>query len=338
MSANCDTKCHYVIEAGIIHMHAFRSILLAITKHHTTEMELKQCFRLVADNHAKLLITLFDSSLETLQRFQFVPLEKKLEALFRSQMEEELARLKALAWAEGISADTLIVPGRPRVAIHQVVKDHGIDLVIKLADTSGVLARNQLTGNDLALLRKCSAPVLMMADRNQLAEFTGKIMVAMDAGDPDAEAFELNKRLLQYGVYLAAQEHAELHLVSIWGLPENNHALKMLSDEELYELQEITRARYQRKLDDIIAAVGVNEREASLSIHIHLLKGMPSREIQTLANEINVDLIVMGTLGRHSKGILMSNTAENILNGVYCSILAVKPEGFTYPFAKIIDR
>lgn len=317
-------------------MHAFRSILLAITQQHTSDMELKQAFRIAMDNQARLLITLFDRSLETLHRFQFIPLEEKLERLFRDQLEEELSRLKALAWEEGIQAETLIVSGRPRQAIHQVIEDYDIDLVIKLADTSGVLARNQLTGNDMALLRKCPTPVLMMADRNQLESFTGKIMVALDAGDPDAEAFELNKRLLQYGIYLAAQEEAQLHIVSVWRLPANGHSLQTLSDEELYELQEVTRQRYQRKLKEIMDAVGLsNKKEGGLLTEVHLLKGTPSLEIQNLANEVNVDLIVMGTLGRHTRGFLMGNTAENILNGIYCSILAVKPEGFRY---RVIDQ
>ena len=319
-------------------MHAFRSILLAITKQHTSDLVLKQTFRLATDNRARLLITLFDSSLETMHRFQFLPLEKKLEDLFRAQLKEELDRLEKQAWEEGIKVETLIVSGRPRQAIHQVIKDHDIDLVIKLADASGVLARNQLTGNDLALLRKCPVPVLMMADRNQLADFTGKIMVALDAGDPDAESLELNKRLLQYGFYLAAQENAQLHVVSVWDLPADSHSLQTLSDEELYELQEVTRSRYQRKLDEVMSSVGLREKEGELPVQVHLLKGKPSIEIQRLANEVNVDLIVMGTLGRHSEGFLMGNTAENILNGIYCSILAVKPEGFTYPLTNIVGK
>ncbi|OED44422.1 hypothetical protein ACH42_07585 [Endozoicomonas sp. (ex Bugula neritina AB1)] len=317
-------------------MHAFRSILLAITKQHTSDMELEQAFRMAADNRSRLLITMFDRSLETMHQLQFLPLEKKLEDLFRAQLQEELDRLEALAWEEGIKVETLIVSGRPRQAIHQVIKDYEIDLVIKLADTSGVLMRNQLTGNDLALLRKCPVPVLMMADRNQLDSFTGKIMVAMDVGDPDTDSFELNKRLLQYGVYLSAQENAQLHLVCVWRVPADDFSLRMLSDEELYELQEITRSRYQRKLKEIMDSVGLQEKEEFLSVH--LLKGRPSFEIQRMANDINVDLVVMGTLGRHSKGFLIGNTAENILNGVYCSILAVKPEGFAYPQADVIGK
>ena len=315
-------------------MHAFRSILLAVTHLHTSELELKQAFRIAADNRARLVITAFDNSLETLQKFQFLPLEKKFENLLRKQLEEELERLKERAWQEGIDAQTCVVSGRPRQALYPLLQKYNTDLVIKLADTSGTMIRNQLTGNDLAILRKCPVPVLMMADRNQLPDFSGKIMVAVDAGDPEDRAYDLNKKLVQYGVYLAAQENAELHLVTVWNLPAGKRSLQTLSDEELYELQEITRKRYQRKLDKIMADVGISENSADFRVQEHILKGKPSVEIQQLANHINPDLIVMGTLGHHRKGFLIGNTAENILNGIYCSILAVKPEGFISPMAE----
>ena len=315
-------------------MHAFRSILLAVTRQHTSEMELQQVFRLTLDNRAKLLIVLFDHSLDALHRLQFIPLEKKLESHLRSQLEEELERLKALAWEQGIQATTLIVPRRPRLTIHQIIKDHHIDLVVKLADGSGALARKQLTGNDLALLRKCPVPILMMADRDQLPQFNGKVMVAMDVGDPDSHIYNFNRTLLQYGIYLASQENAQLHLVSVWHLPLSNRALKTLSDDELLELQDITERRYHHKLQEVMQNVGVTESE---EVKVHIIKGIPAREIAKLANELNVDIIVMGTLERQKVGILVGNTAEDILNSIYCSILAVKPEGYTSPLAANAD-
>ncbi len=309
-------------------MHAFRSILLAITRLHTSDMELKQAFRLASDNRARLLVVIFDTSLETMHKLQFLPLEKKLEEIFRGQLEEELSRLRALAWDDGLVVETMIVSGRPRQTIYRVIKDNAIDLVIKLADPSGALAKKQLTGNDLALLRKCPVPILMMADRNQLPDFTGKIMVALDAGDPDSEAHKLNRCLIQYGLYLATQEGAELHLASVWHLPVSKRSLKMLSDEELYELQETTCQRHQHKLDELMQEVDISSE--SDNVRVHLMKGKPAIELQRLANEINIDVIVMGTLGRHTQGVLIGNTAENILNSIYCSVLAVKPEGFQY--------
>ena len=309
-------------------MHAFRSILLAVTHLHTSDLELKQAFRLASDNRARLIIAMFDNSLETMRKLQFLPLEKKLEQHLKKQLEEELAHLKALAWDEGVKAETLIVSGRPRLAMYGVLEQYNINLMVKLADTSGGLARNQLTGNDLAILRKCPVPVLMMADRDQAPDFTGKVMVAVDAGDPDIDAQELNSRLIRYGMYLATQEQAELHIVSVWNLAVGKRSLQTFSDEELYELQEITRKRHHHKIEKMMVDVGIKSSRQPVPVEVHVLKGKPSVEIQKLANMINVDFIVMGTLGRQRKGILIGNTAENILNSVYCSILAIKPSGY----------
>ena len=310
-------------------MHAFKTVLLAITRLHCSELELSQTFRLVSDNNARLIIAVFDQSLDVLRRLQFLPLEDRLEALCRKQLEEYSEEIRGKAWEEGIQVEVRIVPGKPRQVISGLINEYSVDLVIKLADPCGPLARNQLTGNDLALLRKCPVPVLMMASRAQLPDFTGKIMVALDVGDPNHDAAELNRKLLLNGVYLSSQENAELHIISVWELPLEHHALQHLGEEELYELQETTHQRYQTKMDEALKAVSIDENDSN--IHCYLLKGHPAQEIQRLANEVNVDVIVMGTLGSHSHGVLMGNTAENIINNVYCSILAIKPEGFISP-------
>lgn len=315
-------------------MHAFRSILLAVTHLHTSDLELKQAFRLASDNRARLIIAMFDNSLETMHKFQFLPLEKKLEDHVKKQLDAELTRLKDFAWDEGVNAETLIVPGRPRLAIYKILKEYNIDIVIKLADNGGALGRNHLTGNDLSILRKCPVPVLMMKDKNQLPDFSGKVMVALDAGDPDMQVQELNGRLIRYGMYLAAQEQAEMHVVSVWNLPLGKRSLQTFSDEELYELQEITRKRYHYKIEKMMDDVGVKDSRQPVPVEIHILKGKPSAEIQKLANMMEVDVMVMGTLGQPRKGMLIGNTAENILNNVYCSILAIKPAGFISPMAE----
>ena len=312
-------------------MHAFKTIMVAITRAHTSELELSQAFTLARDNNARLIVAFFDSSLELMRKLQFLPLEDKIETALRNQLEEEAEKLKQQAWEAGITAEIHIIAGKPRQLIMGLVDQLGVDLVIKLADPSGALSTNQLTGNDLALLRKCHVPILMMACRDQLPDFSGKIMVAVDVGDPDLEATILNQTLLLHGQYLSAQESAELHIVSVWELGFNARTLRILAEDEIYELQESTHRRYQENMAKALKAAGINPDHPN--VHTHLLKGKPSLEIQKLANEVNVDLIVMGTLGRHSQGMLMGNTAENILNSVYCSILAVKPEGFISPLA-----
>jgi len=51
-----------------------------------------------------------------------------------------------------------------------------------------------------------------------------------------------------------------------------------------------------------------------------------------MAQQHHLDLIVMGTVAMTGMpGFIIGNTAEAILQQVYCSVLAIKPEGFHSP-------
>lgn len=50
------------------------------------------------------------------------------------------------------------------------------------------------------------------------------------------------------------------------------------------------------------------------------------------ATALGAELVVMGTLGRTGiTGFVIGNTAEQILNQIDCSVLAIKPAGFISP-------
>jgi universal stress protein A len=52
--------------------------------------------------------------------------------------------------------------------------------------------------------------------------------------------------------------------------------------------------------------------------------GTPAAEIRQLAEEIDADLIVLGTHGRQNLGLLLGSTANAVLHGAPCDVLAVK--------------
>jgi universal stress protein A len=54
--------------------------------------------------------------------------------------------------------------------------------------------------------------------------------------------------------------------------------------------------------------------------------GSVKREVFRLVEENNIDLIVVGTHGRHGVGLLLGSTANAILHGTPCDVLAVKIE------------
>ncbi len=61
----------------------------------------------------------------------------------------------------------------------------------------------------------------------------------------------------------------------------------------------------------------------------HILFGQPRQEIHQLAKEQGCDLIVVGSHGRHGLALLLGSTANDLLHGAPCDVLAVclkKPE------------
>ncbi|MCC5885381.1 MAG: universal stress protein [Gammaproteobacteria bacterium] len=52
--------------------------------------------------------------------------------------------------------------------------------------------------------------------------------------------------------------------------------------------------------------------------------GSASREIHRIAKEEDVDLIVIGSHGRHGLGLLLGSTANGVLHGASCDVLAVR--------------
>ncbi len=57
---------------------------------------------------------------------------------------------------------------------------------------------------------------------------------------------------------------------------------------------------------------------------VNVIVGKPAVEIRRLAEELGADLIVIGTHGRHGMGRMLGSTANAVLHGTHCSVLAVR--------------
>ena len=58
--------------------------------------------------------------------------------------------------------------------------------------------------------------------------------------------------------------------------------------------------------------------------HRHLVIGRPETEIHHIADDVGADLIVVGSHGRHGLSLLMGSTANGVLHGARCDVLAVR--------------
>ena len=84
------------------------------------------------------------------------------------------------------------------------------------------------------------------------------------------------------------------------------------------EVEENLRAELRQKLDDIGEANGVPAERR------HFLSGTPAREIHGFADENGMELIVLGTHGQKGVQLLLGATANSVLHGSTCDVLAVR--------------
>jgi len=56
----------------------------------------------------------------------------------------------------------------------------------------------------------------------------------------------------------------------------------------------------------------------------HIVLGRPEVEIHALAEELEADLIVVGSHGRYGLALLLGSTANGVLHGANCDVLAVR--------------
>ena len=67
---------------------------------------------------------------------------------------------------------------------------------------------------------------------------------------------------------------------------------------------------------------------------VHLIKGEAAPTIRSLSRDLESDLVVMGSIGRTGiPGLIIGNTAEEVMQNIDASILAIKPAGFVSPVA-----
>jgi universal stress protein A len=136
-----------------------------------------------------------------------------------------------------------------------------------------------------------------------------KILVAIDLSEDSAQ-------VAQRGQAIAHNNEAELHLI---------HVIEPLSfayggdiPMDFSGIQDEIHQQATQQLKRFAESNGVDEQ------HQHIVLGRPEVEIHSTAEELGTDLIVVGSHGRYGLALLMGSTANGVLHGAGCDVLAVR--------------
>ena len=136
-----------------------------------------------------------------------------------------------------------------------------------------------------------------------------RIMLAVDLTEESSQVADRASNL-------AREYDAELHVV---------HVIEPLSlayggdiPMDLSSVQEQIHDQAKSHLAEFAATLGVpSDRQ-------YLIFGRPESEIQRVSDAKGADVIVVGSHGRHGLALLLGSTANGVLHGATCDVLAVR--------------
>ncbi|MDO9268411.1 MAG: universal stress protein [Methylobacter sp.] len=117
---------------------------------------------------------------------------------------------------------------------------------------------------------------------------------------------------------LAEKYQAKLSIIHVLDnipMPDTGYgAVVPLAEDSGYELLEAEKARLMQIGDQL----GVDQADR------WMIWGTPKQEIVQFAERENIDLIVVGSHGRHGLSLLLGSTANSILHYAGCDVMAIR--------------
>ena len=106
-----------------------------------------------------------------------------------------------------------------------------------------------------------------------------------------------------------------IHVLDNIAMPDTNYGTVIpLDQDSSYDLLEAEKAKLKQLGDEL--NVDVANR--------WMVWGVPKQEIINIAGQEQVDLIVVGSHGRHGLTLLLGSTANAVLHYAKCDVLAVR--------------
>lgn len=139
------------------------------------------------------------------------------------------------------------------------------------------------------------------------------ILLAVDFYDNE----ENQQHLLARAVEMSLEFNANMSIVHVLDdmpMPDMSYGTIIgLNDETDNALLE----QKKDKFNTICERLNVSKNQR------WLIWGNPKEEICTLAKQENIDLIIVGSHGRHGLALLLGSTASSVLHHAPCDVLAV---------------
>ena len=143
------------------------------------------------------------------------------------------------------------------------------------------------------------------------SELYKKILIATDGSEP-------NKKAVSYGIELARLSGAKINVVYVIDTAAFASIPMDAGWEMMYEL-------LQKEGNEIIEQIVGDAKASGIDIEGSLLEGHPSHEIIEFSQNNDIDVLVLGTLGKGGLDrFLLGSVAEKVTRNSKIPVLVVR--------------
>lgn len=291
----------------------FRSVLCATDFSEHSNQTIPYGVAIAREFGARLYVChVIDLSAVTIYgEFQLDPVGQ--QERIRKEAREQLSRMPGL---QAVDWEPLIRVGQPAAEIARVVEEKGVDLVITSTRGRSGLKRLILGSVTHRLMRTLTCPLLAVQGLEEAFADAGgggvrlkRILVGSDFSADSVLA-------LNYGLSLAQEFEAELHLVHVMEPPTYP---EFLTPDE--QGQEMVRTEV---LKEKLGALVPEEARLWCSPKTTVLRGQSYEELVAYAMTQSMDMIVVGVRGHGLvKSLLMGSTTDRVVERSPCPVLTV---------------
>ena len=306
-------------------MEKYQKILAVVDPTTDDQKALKRAIELAQKTKASItaFLSIYDFSYEMTTMLSGDEREAMRQSVINDR-KQWLESLLAELDISGLSIDCKVIwHNRPFEQIISQVLNHGYDIVIKGTHQHDKLKSVIFTPTDWHLLRKCPCPVLLV--KEHLWPDNGNILAAINIGSEEEEHKALNDKITAEAKQLTKVMNANLHLVNSFPGTPVNIAIE-IPEFNANDYNESMLKHHKGVMLEHATAFNVPEQNT------HIKEGLPEDVIQSVAEEIDAELVILGTVGRTGiTAALIGNTAEHVIDRLNCDVLALKPDGYISP-------
>jgi len=306
-------------------MEKYQKILAVVDPTTEDQKALKRAIELARKTGASItaFLTIYDFSYEMTTMLSSDEREAMRQSVINDRTQWLQSLLSELDTGE-IRIDCQVIwHNRPFEQIIEQVLKNRYDIVIKGTHQHDKLKSVIFTPTDWHILRKCPCPVLLV--KEHLWPDNGNIVAALNIGSDEEEHNSLNEKITAEAKQLTKVMNANLHLVNSYPGTPVNIAI---------EIPEFNASDYNRSMFKHHENA-MQEHAQAFNIakeNTHIKEGLPEDVIQSIANELDAELVILGTVGRTGlSAALIGNTAEHVIDRLNCDVLALKPDGYVSP-------